>query len=150
MRVYRRGAMDEHIFDSFQEFFALTRPMSKIQRDLLMKCLPSSERRRILREIASSGLDDLLIRNEIDSLLDSIKEEFNEDLVLLRIQVLSGQICKVRKIFWTYINDLFASYSIRHTWHILEGVTARDHTGDWVLLVPSKRGRNGEKKEFNE
>lgn len=140
--------MSERFFKSFQEFFALTRPMNETQRDRLLECLPSSERRHLLRARSAEGWDDLLIANQIDALVDQIKDEFNEDLILLRIQVLSGQIRKVRKAFWTYINDVFAPYSIRHKWQIFEGISARDHTNEWVLLVPSRRGHNGEKKGF--
>lgn len=140
--------MGDRFFDSFQEFFALTRPMNEMQREMLLECLPSSERRLLLRARLAEGWDDLLIANQIDTLVDQIKDEFNEDLILLRIQVLSGQIRKVRKAFWNYVNDVFAPYSIRHKWQLFEGITARDHTGDWVLLVPSKRGHNGETQGF--
>lgn len=141
--------MSERFFENFQEFFSLTRPMTESQRERLLECLPSSERKYLLRARSSEGWDDLLIVNYIDELVDQIKDEFNQDLILIRIQVLSGQIRKVRKAFWIYANDVFAPYSIRHKWQIFEGITARDHTNGWVLLVPS-RGHNGEKKGFTE
>jgi hypothetical protein len=140
--------MNERFFDGYQEFFVLTRPMNENQRDIILECLPSSERRHLLRARSAEGWDDLLIANQIDALVDQIKDEFNEDLFLLRIQILSGQIRKVRKAFWVYINDVFSQYSIRHKWQIFEGVMARDHTNEWVLLVPSKRGHNGETQDF--
>lgn len=142
--------MSDRFFDNFQEFFALTRPMNESQREKLLECLPSSERRHLLRARSSEGWEDLMIANQIDILLDQIKDEFNEDLILLRIQVLSGHIKKVRKAFWLYVNDVFASYSIRHKWQIFEGITTKHHADEWVLLVPSKRGHNGETKGFEQ
>lgn len=142
--------MSERVFESFQEFFSLTRPMSEIQRETLMQCLSPAERKHLLRCRSTEGWEDLMIQNQIDVLLDQIKEEFEEDLILLRIQVLSGNIKKVRKAFWSYVNDVFAPYAIRHKWHIFEGISARDHNKEWVLLVPSRRGHNGETKGDDE
>ena len=69
-------------------------------------------------------------------------------LVLIRIEVLHGNIRKVRKAFWEYVNDVLADYSLRHKWHVLEGIATKQHSDEWVLLVPSKRRNieNGKKE----
>lgn len=136
----------ERIFDSYQEFYSLTRPLSEHQRETLMHSLSSSERRRLLRARKAEGWDDLMTRNDIDHILDRIREDFNEDLVLIRIRVLSGRITKVRKAFWDYVVDVFSDYNIRHTWHVFEGITVRNHSEDYYLLVPSRRAKHGKKE----
>lgn len=134
--------MSERVFDSFMEFYALTRPMTEMQREILMQNLSSTERRQLAKARKAEGWDDLLIRNQIDVYLDQIKDEFDIDLIFLRIQVLHGNLRKVRKAFWVYVNDVFAPYSIRHKWHIFEGIVAKEYKDDWVLLVPTKRSEN--------
>ncbi len=134
--------MSERVFDDFTEFYSLTRPMTEEQRDILMQNLSLGERRHLTKARRVEGWDDLLIRNQIDLLLDQIKDEFDEDLIFIRIQVLSGHLRKVRKSFWAHVNDVFASYSMRHKWHILEGIVAKEYKDDWVLLVPTKRSDN--------
>lgn len=140
--------MPERVFDDFQEFFSLTRPMTDTQREVLIKCLDPNERRSLLKARKSEGWEDLVIQNEIDFLLDQIKEEFKEDLIYIRIQVLSGHVCKIRKAFWFYVNDVFCNFSIRHKWHIFEGVAAKEYNKDWILLVPTNRSKNEQKKDL--
>jgi len=135
------------IFENYQEFFSLTKPLSDFQRETLLQSLSPAERRRLLRAFKIEGWNDLHVRNKIDRLLDQVKEDFDEDLVFIRIQVLSGTIKKVRKAFWNYVNDVFKEYSVRHKWHIFEGITAKEHNKEWVLLVPSRRSNNGENNE---
>tara|TARA_B100000614_G_scaffold262909_1_gene300807 strand:+ start:286085 stop:286516 length:432 start_codon:yes stop_codon:yes gene_type:complete len=139
---------EARIFDTYQEFYSLTRPLNESQREALFNSLCSSERRRLSRALKSEGWGDLIARNQVDRVVDQIKEDFNEDLVLIRIEVLHGNIRKVRKAFWEYVNDVLADYSLRHKWHVLEGIATKQHSDEWVLLVPSKRRNieNGKKE----
>jgi hypothetical protein len=141
--------MPEKIFDNFQEFFSLTRPMNEIQKDIIIKCLSDSEVKTLLKAKKEEGWEDLFIQNEIDEIIDQIKEEFNEDLIYLRIRVLSGHICKIRKAFWKYINDVFSIFPIKHTNHIFKGLSIKEYDQDWVLLVPTKWSKNEQKKDFD-
>lgn len=135
--------MSKKVFQNFQEFFSLTRPLSSIQRMKLLDSLSSRERQRLLRALHAEGWEDLFIRNELDELLDTIKGDFGEDLVHIRIQVLSGQIVKVKKSFWTYVNDVFSAYSMRHKYYILGDVTSVESGDDHYLLVSSRKSMNG-------
>lgn len=139
--------MGQRAFDNFQEFLILTRPLTDDQRKTLLECMSLADRRLLLRNYSAEGWDDLQIQNHIDGLLDHIREKYNEDLILIRIQVLSGQLRKVRKIFWEYVIQLFSDYSIRHKWHIFEGIATKEHSNEWILLVPSKRGIHGQKED---
>lgn len=140
--------MCERVFYDFQEFFSLTRPMTDMQRDALIKCLDPNERKSLLKARKTEGWEDLLMQNEIDFLLDQIKDEFKEDLVYIRIQVLSGRVCKLRKAFWSYVNDVFCNFSMRHKWHIFEGLSAKEYKKDWVLLFPTNRSKNEQEKDL--
>ena len=135
--------MSKKVFKNFQEFFSLTRPLTSNQRSKLLDSLPAPERRRLIRALHTEGWEDLFIRNELDELVDMIKEDFGEDLILLRVKVLSGNIQKVRKSFWIYVDDVFSSYSLKHKWHILEGIETVESGKDHFLLVSSRKDNNG-------
>jgi hypothetical protein len=135
--------MSKKVFKNFQEFYSLTRPLTSQQRTKLLDSLPAQERKRLVRALHNEGWEDLFIRNELDELVDMIKEDFGEDLILLRIKIISGTTHKVRKSFWTYVDDVFSSYSLKHKWHIFEGIKAIESGKDHFLLVSSRKKANG-------
>ena len=94
------------------------------------------------------GWQDLFTINEIDTKIDFVKKEFGIDLVYLRIDVLSGNIQKVRRSFWNYVKGLIGDeYDPHHTKHIFGGIKVIDHNKDYVILVPSKRSNNGKEAD---
>lgn len=131
--------MSKKVFKNFQEFFSLTRPLSSIQRMKLLESLPVPERQSLKKTLYDEGWEDLFIRNELDNLIDTIKEDLGEDLILIRVQVLSGQVKKIRKSFWRYISDVFSPYSVEHKKYILEGIKTVESGNDYYLLVSSRK-----------
>jgi len=136
----------DRIFNSYQEFYSLTRPLSEPQRETLLQSINPSERRRLLRAIKVEGWDDLIARNSIDKLLDQIKEDFDEDIVFIRVQVLSGKVTKIPRIFWDYVVELFECYSMKNKWYVFEGIIAKKYNEDWYLLTSSRRREHGKKE----
>ena len=135
--------MTKRVFKNFLEFYSLTRALSEHQKQMLFTSLPSSERAALDRACRSEGWEDLFVVNKIDRLIDEIKEVYGEDLIFIRIQVLSGKAKKLRRRFWDNVRSVFSPYSIRHTWRIFEGMRVVDFDNDFILLVPSKRRQNG-------
>lgn len=131
--------MSKKVFKNFQEFFSLTRPLSSIQRTKLLDSLPSKERNLLMKALYSEGWEDLFIRNELDNLIDTVKEDLGEDLILIRVQVLSGKAKKIRKSFWRYINDIFSPYSVKHKQYIFEGIKTVESGSDHYLLISSRK-----------
>jgi len=131
--------MDKKVFQNFEEFVSLTRPLTVEQRKKLVEHLPTSEKRSLLKTWKSQGWEDLFIRNEIDQIIDSIRIKFNEDLISLRIQVKTGNICKVKRSFWDSVLVMFEPYSDEQKQYVLEGIETEDLGEEWVLLVPTKR-----------
>tara|TARA_B100000614_G_scaffold262903_1_gene299864 strand:- start:32365 stop:32793 length:429 start_codon:yes stop_codon:yes gene_type:complete len=131
--------MDKKVFQNFEEFVSLTRPLTVDQRKKLVEYLPKSEKQALLETWQSQGWEDLFIRNEIDQVVDFIRTRFNEDIISLRIQVKSGNICKVKRSFWDSVLVMFEPYSDEQKRYVLEGIETEDLGQEWVLLVPSKR-----------
>lgn len=127
--------MARRIFKDFSEFFSLTRPMSSLQRAILIDSLPTSERKRIVSAMEEEGWGDLFVRNELDGLVKSIKDELGEDLILLRIQVMSGKSKKVKKEFWKYVSEVFSKYSNKDTFYIFGNIKALESDDDHFLLI---------------
>ena len=134
--------MSKNVFQNFQEFFSLTRPLSSVQRTKLLNSLPHKERQQLLKALDDEGWEDLLIRNELDELLNTIKIDFDKDLVLIRIQVLSGQKVEIKKTFWTYVNDLFNPYSMFHKKYIFDGIKTIEQGDDSYVLISSDNRKN--------
>ena len=136
--------MQDRVFDNFLEYYSLTKGLQEYQKEIIFNCLSRKEQRYLARAFRTEGWEDLFIRNEIDHLVDEIEEDFGINLVSVRIKVVSNkEVHKVRKPLWQYINDAFSKYSLRHIWHLFEGVRVIEHNDGWVLLVPSERGQYG-------
>lgn len=131
------------IFKNYREYHSLTRTLSTFQKEVLFCSLPVREQLQLSRSFKRDGWEDLFIANEVDDLLDQVKDEFDVDLIFLRIRVLSGDVQKIQRQFWVYVQELFRCYAMRHIWHIFEGIKTMDLNKDYVLLVPSKRRTNG-------
>jgi len=131
--------MDKKVFQNFEEFVSLTRPLTVEQRKKLVEYLPTPEKRSLLKTWQLQGWEDLFIRNEIDQIIDFIRDKFNEDLISLRIQVKTGNICKVKRSFWDSVLVMFEPYSDEQKQYVLEGIETEDLGEEWVLLVPTKR-----------
>jgi len=131
--------MDKRVFQNFEEFVSLTRPLTVDQRKKLVEYLPAPEKRPLLKTWQTQGWEDLFIRNEIDQIVDFIRDKFNEDLISLRIQVKNGNICKVKRSFWSSVLVMFEPYSNEQKQYVLEGIETEDLGEEWVLLVPTKR-----------
>jgi len=131
--------MDKKVFQNFEEFVSLTRPLTVEQRKKLVEYLPTPEKRSLLKTWQLQGWEDLFIRNEIDQIIDFIRDKFNEDLISLRIQVKTGNICKVKRSFWDSVLVMFEPYSDEQKQYVLESIETEDLGEEWVLLVPTKR-----------
>lgn len=131
------------MFVNFQEYYSLTKPLNDYQKKLLFSSLSASEQSFLSKACRVGGWDDLFAINCVDRIIDEIRNEFGEDLVMLRIQVLSGKSKKVNKHFWDRVNNVLSEYPSRLTWHILEGISSIDVDKESVYLVSSKRRHNG-------
>lgn len=131
--------MSKKVFKNFQEFFSLTRPLSAHQRFLLLESLPVPEKKSLLDALQSEGWEDLFIRNELDGIVDHIKEHLGEDLIKLRIEILSGSTKKVRKSFWSHIQELFSGYEDKSKDYIFGGIKVLESGDDNVLLISSRK-----------
>ncbi len=134
--------MRERVFENYEEFFTLTGPLNREQRNIILKQLSSLERKSLLRFLKSSGLEDVMTMNEVDRILDSIKEEYSHDIIELRIKILSGNNMRVEKTFWDYVISLFSNFSWQYKWNIFEGIITSDYDSRYYLLSSSRR-QNG-------
>ncbi len=135
--------MKRRVFKNYQEYYSLTKPLSEHQKQLLFSSLSPGEQAFLEKACRSEGWEDLCTINKVDKIIDDIKEEFGQDLVLLRIQVLSGKTKKVNRHFWEGVNNILKHYPCRLTWHILEGISTVDAGSDSVILISSRRNLNG-------
>lgn len=133
----------ETIFESFDEYFSLTRFLSDYQREKLLSSLSDKER-SFLSQYINKENRDIYIINNIDYTVDYIKQIFDIDLIYIRIKVLSGEVFKIKKDFWKYIRkNLIDKYPYFYIKHIFDGISVVPLDNCYVLLVPSKRRSDG-------
>ncbi len=137
--------MSKPVFADFAEYWSFAKHFSNKQRRVILKSLPKSQQQMLEDSYVKSGLKDLFIRNELDAILDSIRDEYGVDLLRLRVLVLGGKTVHVNKKFWDHIltnEGFFKGYTTkrmeRHVHYIFGGyrATESEHSPDEYRLVP--------------
>jgi len=114
------------IFKNYEEYFRLTRPLNLFQRKRIFGGLSPSERDFLENDFDENGWEDLLIKNEINRRADSIKKQYNRDLFLIRIKILSRKKVKVKRSFWNHVVSTFSDMPNEYLDQILGGITSHE------------------------
>jgi hypothetical protein len=124
------------IFRDFSEFWRFAKPMTQHQIDIIFRSLPTNQQKSIKESYKNGGWDDLMKRNQIDRIVDEIKNDENlkMDIVNIRCKILKGKTVYVLKIEWDYISSLFSEFSEKHLYHLFGGIEAEQVDEQTLLL----------------
>jgi len=79
-----------------------------IDRKKYFRSLSKSDQHYLINSFYNNGWRDLFIQNHINTILDTIKSQYNIDLMDLRIQAIkNGRIFLIQKDIWESIESLF-------------------------------------------
>lgn len=128
--------MKKQIFNNFEEYWSYARFFTVHQRDILLSNLPTEQRQYLMKSYMDGGWEDLVMRNELDAMLDIVREDTSLDLLQIRCQVLlRKKKIVLEKSQWDYIQDVFCRFKQSHIQYIFGGVVAENRSRDTVLLV---------------
>jgi len=130
-----KQSKQSQVFINFEEYWYYAKLLTIDQREVLLNSLNSSQRKQLMSSYRNGGWEDLVIRNEIDKIIDNIKKDINIDLIQNRCNIVKGRSISIKKSQWEYIQDIFKKYKECHTNYILAGIKAEELDDHMVLLV---------------
>lgn len=130
----------KHVFADFAEYWSFAKDLTTKQRRVILKSLPKTQREQLENDYEKQGWKYLFVRNELDAILDSIRDEFGVDLLRLRVLVLDGKSVYVKRKFWEHIHKKFRGYAAKHIYYIFGGIraTESEYSTDEFRLVPTE------------
>ena len=99
------------VFSSFSEYWYYAKYLSRAQRKIIYKSLPSEQKRFLDDSYLLDGWNDLFYRNEIDERLDGLKEAYGYDILGLRAKILKGKSVYVPTKFWQVVREQMEQYN---------------------------------------
>lgn len=127
--------MEKTVFKNFADYWFYARCLSLNQRDIILSNLPEKQKEKLIKSYKEGGWEDLVMRNEIDKMIDEIKENSGIDLLQIRCKVFSEKSVYMNKSKWQSIIEKFEAFQKRHIYYILGGIIAEDVNEETILLV---------------
>ena len=112
------------IFKDFGEYWHYARSLSEYQRSVIFSSLSLSEQDSINTSYDRGAWRDVFYRNEIDEILDELKERYGFDVLNLRMKVLKGKSVFIPTKFWDIVVEQMSKYHLDDIQHILSGIDA--------------------------
>jgi len=130
--------MKNSVFKNFADYWFYAKFLSSDQREVILSNLSDDQRDALLESYKNGGWEDLVVRNEIDKLLEEVKCSLGIDMLEIRCKVLSGKSVYIKRSKWDYIIDIFGSFKPKHNNYILGNLFAQNADDDTVLIVVRK------------
>jgi len=128
--------MIKQVFNNFAEYWSYARFFNRHQRDVLLSNLPVDQRKSLMKSYMDGGWEDLVMRNELDGMLDVIKEDIHLDLLQVRCQVvLRDKSVEMKQAEWDYVQDVFGRYKPNHVRYIFGGIAVEKASDNTIVLV---------------
>jgi len=100
------------VFSGFAEYWHYAKYLSREQRKIIFKSLPTSQKKFLDDSYLREGWSDLFYRNEINDKIDSLKEDYGYDLIDIRIKVLQEKSVYVPTKFWKIIEFVMSGIKV--------------------------------------
>lgn len=107
------------MFNDFLNFWHFAKFLTKRQQKIIFNNLSCQERKNIQKTYKDGGWEDVFVRNNIDEIIDEIKNKYNYDILEIRTKVLSGKSVYLPKKFWDEITNKLSSFKAKHTSYVL-------------------------------
>jgi hypothetical protein len=126
------------IFKDFSEYWYFVRRLSDNQRQLVFEGLSSEQKRYVEDSYRKEGWADVLARNEIDALLDKLKDKYGYDVLDIRAKALKGKSVYAPARFWDLLESHLRQYQSSSVSFVLSGLkTIPCKENEQVVLVVS-------------
>jgi hypothetical protein len=128
------------IFKDFSEYWYFVRRLSDNQRQIVFESLSSEQKRHVEDSYMKEGWSDVLARNEIDALLDKLKEKYGYDVLDIKAKALKDKSVYVPTRFWDLLTSHLKQYKATSTNFVLSGLRPIlcEKNNQVVLIVSSQ------------
>lgn len=99
-RIKKASRKKNYLFNEFSDYWHFARYLTTNQKDAIMQALSKNEVAIIQESYRQGQWVDLIIRDELDSLVDEIQLKHNINLIEIRCKVLKGYSVYVSKELW--------------------------------------------------
>lgn len=123
------------VFADFGEYWFFAKVLTENQRDIIFNTLSEEEQSHLKKSYKDGGWEDVLIRNQIDNLLDILLEKHNINFLKIKAKVSSGKSHYIKLKDWELIMDMFSAFDTQHTYFLFNHINAHQETEDMVLLT---------------
>ena len=132
--------LDPAPFKDFSEYWYFVRNLPENHRKLIFDSLSPKNKIVLETSYLREGYADVQQKNEVDGIVDILKDKYGYDILDLRCKVLKGKSVYVPTKFWKLIKEYMRRYSPDITIHVNGGIAAEpcDNNEDVVLLVASE------------
>ena len=131
--------LEPALFKDFSEYWYFVRNLSESHRKLIFDSLPPKNQEVLESSYLREGYVDVQQRNEIDDIIDGLKNKYHYDILDIRVKVLKGKSVYVPAKFWRLVKEYMRRYSSELTAYVTGNIVAIecDNNKDIVLLVLS-------------
>jgi len=136
-RPVKKSSDGNGTFKDFKEYWHFTKCLNQNQRDLIFASLPPKQQHLIKASYNRGGWGDVIMRDAINKVINSVKAEFNCDMLSVRCRVLSDKSVYVPRDAWDYFVSEMEKFSIEHSYFVfgeIRGIVCKSNT-DVVLVV---------------
>ena len=110
------------IFKDFHEYWYYARYLSEQQRKIIHDSLPITQQKYLKKSYSKGSWSDVFYRNELDGIVDELKEKYGYDLIELRSKVLKGKSVYLPTKFWEIVEEQIGKYKLKDVKHITYGI----------------------------
>ena len=129
--------MTKTIFKDFPDYWYYARHFSERQRYVFLESLPSIQQIKLKESYIKGGWADVLLRNDIHDIIDSLNKKYGYNILDIKCKVLSSKSVYLPIIFWESLNTALKDYSPRHIMFVMggiKGISCKENK-DVVLLI---------------
>ena len=124
------------VFKNFTEYWYYARYLSKEQRKIIFRSLPSEQKEYLDSSYVKEGWCDLFYRNEINEKIDELKEAYGFDVLDIRLKALKGKSVYVPSKFWQIVKEQFDRFRSDTTEFVIGGLKSiPDEKDNQVCLI---------------
>lgn len=125
------------LFENFSEYWRFCGSLNENHRKVIFSSLPEDQKKKIQKSYQQGGWKDLFRRNQIDTILDGLKEKYGMNLLSLKLKIMSGKSHYMKKVEWDFIVDSFKEFLTEpeHLNHIFGGLKVEEINKDTVLII---------------
>jgi len=112
------------VFKDFGEYWYYARHLSKEQRKMLYDSLPQDQRKTLQESYISDKWSDLLYRNQVNDILDELKERYGYDVLDIRAKALKGKSVYIPSKFWEILTEEMGRFNPENVKFVMSGLRA--------------------------